>query len=362
VTTDGLDDLADAMLARVEIRDAAAKVLAREWSTASVRACMDRDDPVWSDELWSLADELGWRAVLLDDDDAGGTLGDLTAICESIGEAVAPLPVAPDAAAAWYRGRAGPFTVLADGHRLDVERSGATIVATGRLDAVGYGAAAERVLLPVDEEGVTTVVELDLGSRGVARATLVPLDRTPMARVELDRAELTPVSLPAAMAGRGAGARWAAAVRRHHLCVTAELVGVAARANDAAVAYAKERITFGRPIGSYQAIKHRLVDQRCAIEVARALVARAADAVEADDPDADPLTALACFWAVDQLRAVAEGALQVFGGIGFTWEHDAHLLVRRAAGLVAALPPPDVLRRRAIALHTSPPTQEQPSP
>lgn len=360
MTTDDVDVLADTLLARGEIREASSKVLAQEWSTTAVRACMDRDEPVWSDELWSLADELGWRAVLVGAEDRG-TLGDLVAICESIGEAVAALPVGADAAAAWYRGGPDRFTVLADGHGLTVEERDGAIVVTGTLGAVGYGASAERLLVLIDHRGAATAVEVELDGPGVTLATLVPLDRTPMARIVLDRAEARQCPGPAP--GPDVTARWASARRREHLCTTAELVGVAARANEAAVEYAKQRTTFGRPIGSYQAIKHRLVDQRCAIEVARALVTRAADAVEADDPDADALTALACFWAADQLRAVTEGALQVFGGVGFTWEHDAHVMVRRAACLVAALPPAAVLRRRAVTLHLpNPPAQEQPAP
>jgi alkylation response protein AidB-like acyl-CoA dehydrogenase len=117
----------------------------------------------------------------------------------------------------------------------------------------------------------------------------------------------------------------------------AELVGVASAANHAAVEYAKVRVAFGRPIGTFQAVKHRLVDQRTVIEVARALVNRAVDACEHDHPETEALVSLAVFWAVDKLRTVPEGATQVFGGIGYTWEHDAHVYLRRAASIAATL-------------------------
>jgi alkylation response protein AidB-like acyl-CoA dehydrogenase len=124
---------------------------------------------------------------------------------------------------------------------------------------------------------------------------------------------------------------------RRLLAWSAELTGVAAAANRAAVEYARERVAFGRPIGQFQAIKHRLVDQRATIEVGRALIGRAAAALGADAPDRAALVALAAFWAGDTLRAVPEGAIQVFGGIGYTWEHVAHVYLRRAAVLVALL-------------------------
>jgi acyl-CoA dehydrogenase len=117
----------------------------------------------------------------------------------------------------------------------------------------------------------------------------------------------------------------------------AELVGIASAANEAAVEYAKQRTAFGHPIGVFQAIKHRLVDQRCAIEVGRALVNRAADACQHGHPDAAALASLAAYWGIDSLRAVPEGATQVFGGIAYTWEHYAHVHLRRAAGAAAGL-------------------------
>jgi alkylation response protein AidB-like acyl-CoA dehydrogenase len=144
---------------------------------------------------------------------------------------------------------------------------------------------------------------------------------------------------PVDIVGEGvvAGTRHRDATLRARVAQAAELVGIASAANDAATEYAKLRIAFDHPIGAFQAIKHRLVDQRCAIEVGRALVNRAADACQHDHPDAPALTSLAAFWGIDALRAVPEGATQVFGGIAYTWEHDAHVHLRRAATGAAAL-------------------------
>jgi alkylation response protein AidB-like acyl-CoA dehydrogenase len=148
--------------------------------------------------------------------------------------------------------------------------------------------------------------------------------------------------------GPAATGRWAEATRMATLATVAELVGVAAAANSAACGYAAERVAFGRPIGTFQAIKHRLVNQRAAVEVGRALVTRAAEAGRHGRLDADGLTSLAAFWAIDALRAVPEGAIQVFGGIAYTWEHEAHGHLRRAACLAAALGSRAFHRDRAL--------------
>jgi alkylation response protein AidB-like acyl-CoA dehydrogenase len=113
----------------------------------------------------------------------------------------------------------------------------------------------------------------------------------------------------------------------------AELLGVAQRALDLAVAYAKGRVQFGRPIGSFQAVKHRCADMLVDVEGMRSAVYWAAwtlgDADSADDERAIAASA-AKAWCSDAGSRVVASALQVHGGIGFTWEHDLHLYLKRA--------------------------------
>jgi len=163
------------------------------------------------------------------------------------------------------------------------------------------------------------------------------MDAMPLADVSFDGVRVD----ASALVARGPKARRRLDGARARLSVgwAAELVGVAAAVHDAATDYAKHRIAFGRPIGAFQAIKHKLVDLRGDLEVARALVNRAARAIEDDASDRDAMVALTSFWAAERLRRVPEGAIQVFGGIGYTWEHDAHLYLRKAAVLTALLPP-----------------------
>ncbi|MEV4880172.1 acyl-CoA dehydrogenase family protein [Streptomyces cyaneofuscatus] len=159
-------------------------------------------------------------------------------------------------------------------------------------------------------------------SEGLTRTRLTSMDETrPLARVELrdTPAELLGPDEAADVCGAlAATGRTAAAV------LAAEAVGAAAGALERTVAYVKEREQFGRAIGSFQAVKHRLADLYVRVEAARSAAYYAAW-----DPAAGPL---ALAQALEAARTVAGEAVQLHGGIGFTWEHEAHLYVKRAAG------------------------------
>ena len=120
------------------------------------------------------------------------------------------------------------------------------------------------------------------------------------------------------------------AVERMALAVAAELVGVARWLLDASVAYARERVQFGRPIGSFQAVQHKLVDIALLYEEAAAAVAYAAMCVDADHPDRHRAVHVAKASAALAARRCSRDGMQVHGGIGYTWEHDLHLRLRRA--------------------------------
>lgn len=334
-----LDELAAQAEHRTELRAAADRVLADAWSTDAAIAALDAPE-AWPTKLWGTIADLGWPDVL--STDGGGTIGDLCVLLEAAGAAAAPVPLGTCGVAAFAESRdAEHVTVVADGAPVPVGADGAPVRATWPF--VEYGQVARRVLLPISlADGSAGVGAVDLDHPSVEVRAVRPLDRGPAATIALHDA---PVEVLAVDAG--------AVQQRLLVARAAELVGVASGANAAAAAYAKERTTFGKPIGTYQAIKHRLVDQRVAVEVARALVARAADAVERGSGDAAGVTALAAFWATDALRRVPEGAIQVFGGIGYTWEHPAHLFLRRAAVLTALLGPAARHRPAAIAWLTS---------
>jgi alkylation response protein AidB-like acyl-CoA dehydrogenase len=110
----------------------------------------------------------------------------------------------------------------------------------------------------------------------------------------------------------------------------AELLGASARMLDVTVQYAKDRVQFGRPIGSFQAVKHRCADMLVDVEGMRSAVYYAAWCLAAGHPDASLAASTAKTWCSDAARRVMASALQVHGGIGFTWEHDLHLYLKRA--------------------------------
>ncbi len=334
MTTDGnaFLELARSAEHLTELRDAVDDLLGKEWSAERSRDLLEADGPTWAVELWEQLYGLGWAELLVD-----GTVADFCVVAEAVGTSTAPVPLVTTAVANWAGAATG------DDHAMTVAVAGAftatiagdgNVVLSGDQTLVPYADVAERLLVRarVDAQA-DVIVTLDTNSEHVALESLRPLDGMPCAWVEFRSAHVSADDIVAS--GPGASALAHEIELRLTLGWTAELTGVAAAANAIAVDYARERIAFDRPIGTFQAIKHRLVDQRAAVEVSRALIGRAAQALDANAPDRAALVALAAFWAGDSLRAVPEGAIQVFGGIGYTWEHVAHVYLRRAAVLVA---------------------------
>ncbi len=121
-------------------------------------------------------------------------------------------------------------------------------------------------------------------------------------------------------------------VERATVAVSAELVGTARRLFDMALEYAKQRVQFDHPIGSFQAIQHKLADVSLVVERADSAVQYAAMTVDADDPARHRATHVAKAAAGTAATRAAKDSIQVHGGIGYTWEHDLHLFIRRAYG------------------------------
>ena len=111
--------------------------------------------------------------------------------------------------------------------------------------------------------------------------------------------------------------------------VTAETVGAMDALFEMARQYALDRTAFGRPIGSFQAVKHQLADMSLSLEAARAVTSNAVEALDAGGPDAGEVASIAKAWTSEVGVDLAQGCFQVFGGIGYTWEHDSHLFLRR---------------------------------
>jgi alkylation response protein AidB-like acyl-CoA dehydrogenase len=214
----------------------------------------------------------------------------------------------------------------ATGVRLSARESAGSWALTGHKTFVLDGATADVVLTVARTDDGIGVFCVDGDAPGLTRAPLPTLDPTRrQARLEYNDVPATRL--------RTHGDGWdlvAEVLDRAAVALAAEQVGVASRALDMAVEYAKVRHQFGRPIGSFQAVKHLLSDVLMEVESARAAALYALLTAENEDPGLPAVASLAKAFCSDAcLQATAQN-IQVHGGIGFTWEHPAHLYLKRA--------------------------------
>jgi alkylation response protein AidB-like acyl-CoA dehydrogenase len=317
---------------------------------------------------WSAIVDVGWTAISVPEDEGGAGLGFLEEmlIAEETGRALYPGPFlssivmalpalriagdgVKDLAADVATGRRIATVAWAgrDG-RIDVERPPPLRVEDGRLvgdrSFVPDLAAADLVLVvgAADGSEAPAIWALDLDAGGVRRSGLATVDGTrPLADLALSGAEARMVASGAAAAGILRRVRDRALVAS-----AAEACGVAGRALELAVAHARERKQFGRPVGSFQAVSHELARAFQDVESSRSLTYWAAWAVDQGEPDAPAAAAAARARAADAAVATCERAIQVHGGIGFTWEHPLHRFYKRALGISATMGSADELWSR----------------
>lgn len=292
--------------------------------------------------LWSaFCQELGLSGIGIPESAGGAGLGmvELAIIAEAAGAQVAALPMLGSLAMAAQAIAAGG-SAAQQGDLLPALLSGELIagyVHDAALQAdgnslscsagfVAHGASAG-VFVVTSNTGAWT---LRADAPGVTVAALTTMDQTrPYARVTLAGAQGEPLDNPAAAI--------AAAHRAGFVAVAAEALGGAQACLDRTVAYAKERVQFGRAIGSFQAYKHRLADMMIEIEQARSAVYWAACAVDEGSDEAELALHSAKSFAADTYFMCAGNQIQLHGGIGFTWEHDAHLFFKRARAIQTML-------------------------
>jgi alkylation response protein AidB-like acyl-CoA dehydrogenase len=220
-----------------------------------------------------------------------------------------------------------------------------TVKLRGTIAAVADALPAGALLVPA--EGVPSGLYLvDAAAPGVHRTPVVSLDMTrQLCDISLDDAEGRPLAIGAAAeAAVNAGLAAGAAV------LAAEQLGLAQRCLDMTVAYVKERRQFARPIGSFQALKHRLADLWTTITLARAASRYAAACLADGDPDAPIAVALAKSACCEAAVLAAQECVQLHGGIGFTWEHPAHLYLKRAKAASLTFGTPGAHRAALAAL------------
>ncbi len=269
--------------------------------------------------LWKELCELGWPGIAISEENGGQGLGtiELSILCEELGRSLAPVPFLASAMAACVIEQAG--TPEQRERWLPGLASGETI---GALAGAVDGTA--ELVVSGAEAGVIVLIEDDGSGR-----LLTPED------AEVSRIDAIDPTRSAARVSAADGAGEALedgcpGLGHALVAVSSELVGVSGRALEMTLAYVKDRKQFGVPVGAYQAVSHRCAQMLMDTEKARSLTALAAWSADADPDGLAEAAAMAKSAASDAGREVTAGAIQMHGGIGFTWEADVHWLYKRA--------------------------------
>lgn len=309
---------------QIAIRDAVAAFLADTASSEATRAAMadgsGLDRPLWT----AMTRDLGLAGLGVPEAFGGSALGavECAIVSEALGAHVAAVPWLASAVVAT---RALALGAVADWLPRLAEGSAIASFAldgfavrdgrlSGRCDFVPHGSLAD-VIVVLTDDGPFLVPP---PKGGIASQTT--LDQTrPYATLALENARGEPLAID-----------WRAVEPLAWTAIAADALGGAQACLDRTVAHVNERVQFGRAIGSFQAVKHRLADMLVAIEQARSAVYWAAGEIDAGGADARLAAHAAKSFACDTYAECAGHAIQLHGGIGFTWEHDAHLFFKRA--------------------------------
>jgi alkylation response protein AidB-like acyl-CoA dehydrogenase len=297
------------------IKRTARERLAERFKMEKVRELAEAGE--YDDAIWSELCELGWPGIFIGEEHGGQGLGtvELIILMEELGYALAPLPFLSNAAAG-----------------LVLDAAGSDAQKERWLPGIASGEARGTVGLLKDDGEAKLVPDAD------SAEVILLLGHEGARIVERGQAEVEPVDTMDATRRyarvRGEGEALEGdrlpGVSRMAAALAAELTGIAQHAMEMSVEYARDRKQFGRPIGSYQAVSHRCAQMLLEVEGARSGAYYAAWCGDSE-PDTLPLAAcMAKAYASDAGWRVCTSALQVHGGIGFTWEHDLHFFLKRA--------------------------------
>jgi alkylation response protein AidB-like acyl-CoA dehydrogenase len=366
-----------------ELRRAARRFLEVASSEERVRAAMETEQGYDSDVWEQLSEELAWTALTIPE--AYGGLGmtylDLHPLMEEMGRALLCSPffstICLGANALLLGGSdeqkqrylpgiaAGEMTATlayaekknamsADGVEATYSRNGAGYILRGDKSYVLDGHTADLLVVAARSEGSSGAEGVSLfvvpgSTDGLKRAWLPTMDQTR----RLASVELGDVTVPADALLAEEGRGWELCERTLDLAriaLAAEQVGAAEMCLDMSVEYAKVRQQFGRPIGSFQAIKHKCADMLMMIESARSAAFYASAIAAQHDPGLEEAASSAKAFCSDTFFHCAAETIQIHGGIGFTWEHPAHMYFKRAKATEVLLGDPSFHRER-VAKH-----------
>ena len=340
-----------------QLRDQARRFLADRSAPAAVRAILEGPEP-FDRELWKGLGEMGFLGAAIPEEYGGVGLGhlELCVIAEELGRAVAPVPVASSIyqaaealmlagteaqKQAWLPKLASGEVIgtlaLAEGQGRVSEKSVKAIVSGGKVNGVktpvADGDVADLAIVTAREGGKVSLYLVDLGGPGVSREVLETIDPT------RSQAAIAFKDAPAELLGvAGDGWRLASEVLdRAAILIAFEQVGGSDRALEMGRDYALDRMAFGRPIGSFQAVKHILADMYVSATLARSNAYYGAWALSTGSSELPVAAATARVSATQAFQHCSKNNIQVHGGMGFTWAFDCHLYYRRSNNLALAL-------------------------
>jgi alkylation response protein AidB-like acyl-CoA dehydrogenase len=345
------------------LRETARKFLDGECTTKFVREMMASDAAV-TDDFWQQLAANGWLGITYPEEEGGSGLGlvDLVVLMEEIGRAVMPGPYpatvllggaaiaaagSPAQRREWLpRIAAGEVKASLAVTEPNARWDAAGITATARESRGGFALSGTKMFVPdahladvlvvaarsrdgsTMEDGVSLfLVPKDAAGLGIRRLPSVDETRK-LCEVKLDN-----VAVPGSALLGEVHQGWAPlqqVIDRAAVALAAEMCGAAQRVLDMTVDYAKLRVAFGKPIGTYQGVKHKCADMLVEIENAKSLTYYAAWAVDEGEADAPLAVSMAKAAASDAGRKVCAAGIQLHGGIGMTWEHDLQLYLKRA--------------------------------
>lgn len=314
----------------------------RDRVTPSAVIAMYDGDRTVVEPLWkTIAQDLGLAGLLVPEAEGGlgASAREVATVCEELGRVVAPVPfltsavvatvavigsghsvVADLATGGTTAALAVPFTTAPHGALPHLSATGGTV--TGAVPNVAGALEADVLLVPVDESDGLAIYAVPVAGARINPVVSLDMSRQ-LADVVLEAAPGTRVR------GDGEGSL-RAALRTGAAMLASEQVGIASWCLATTVEYLRERRQFGRPVGSFQALKHRLADLYVSVESGTAAARYAAATLAVGDSDAEVATAVAASYCGSVAVTAAEEALQLHGGIGMTWEHPVHLYLKRA--------------------------------
>jgi len=338
-------------------RETTAKLLNEHVPVGELRRL--RDDPVgFDDEYWRRGADLGWTSLLVSEEHGGGSISgqglvDLSLVAYEFGRHAAPGPLAVsnvvaatlsdhgdpknepvlhqlmsgESIATWCFGEPQPNDQLAS-VSLDVRVDGDDVVLNGVKRPVESGQRADYLLVTGRTGEGHTQVLVPAGTAGVSVTALHTVDLTRrFSIVSFDDVRLPASAVIGEVGGAIGQVKWQVDIAVAILC--AESVGAMQAAFDMTVEWAFDRHSFGRPLASYQALKHRFADMKTWLEASHAISDAATIAAATRSPDAEELLSAAKAFIGDYGTELMQDCVQLHGGIGLTFEHDLHLYFRR---------------------------------